>query len=122
MTADLTARPLTLTLGTLTLNVSDYTLQMDVPVQKHTLCDGSLRQTLLPESPCTLTVSGALLRGNAAAAVAALESALHLHTAFSFTFAGLSFADMQLTEVRSDVKNTAETAGFLLTLTGVTAS
>lgn len=122
MTADLTAHPLTLTLGSLTLNINGYQLQMTVPVQAHTLCDGTLSKTLLPESPCTLTVSGSLLRTNAETVIPALESALRNHTGFSFIFAGITFTGMQLTEVLSDVKELAGTAGFRLTFTGVTAS
>lgn len=122
MNVDLQAHPMTLTLGTLVLTVSEYQLKMNTPVIRHTLCDGSTHLTLLPEAPCTLTVSGTLLRDAAAEITDTLEAALAAHTAFSFTFRGTAFVNMQITALDTGAKYPAGQTAFQITLTGGTAS
>lgn len=121
-TFDPAAKPLTLLLGEMALAVTDYKLQTEVPVLRQRLCDGTLHQQLLPEMPCTLTVSGTARGSESGGILAALEILLAAHTAFDFRFAGIDFARMQLTALSAAVKQAAQTAEFSVSLTGVIAA
>ena len=120
MTVDLQMHPLTAMLGDVLLRVSRYQIKTEVPVLRQTLCDGSLHQTMLAALPCQLTLSGSALIGDASALTAFFHSAMQLHTAFSFEFAGAQYSGMQITA--AECSGEFRTAKWTVTLIGGTAA
>lgn len=119
MKTELVAERPMLTLGALSLHVTDYQLKAEMQVAKRILCDGTPYHRLLGELPCTLTVSGTAVRRESGDILAKLEAAMRERETFDFTFAGMQFSAMHLTAVTGAVKHLAGTAAYTVTLTGV---
>lgn len=109
---------LPLQLGALTLEVSDYRVQTDVPVLRSTLCDGTESIRLLPPKACTLSVKGTILQQEGGMYLSALQSALRTHRSFDTEFAGMTFSGLQIIAADCAAKDHGRTAAVSLTLIG----
>ena len=118
MTIDTGRKPVTLQLGALTLEISDYTLKTEVTVLRDTLCDGSTEVRLLPALPCTLRLTGTVLQTEGGTYLAALQNALRTHRSYDTEFDGISFTGLQITAAECTGKDHGRTADVTLHLIG----
>jgi len=108
----------TLTLGGLSLAAEQYQLKLECPVAKQILCTGEPRWTFLGLLPCSLHIQGRIAAGQAAALLNTLQSALALHSSFSFSFLGASFQDMQLSAMEYHCDDAAQLTDYSLSFFG----
>ena len=120
MTIDTGRKPVTLQLGALTLEISDFTLKTEVTVLRDTLCDGSTEIRLLPALPCTLRLTGTVLQTEGGTYLAALQNALRTHRSYDTEFDGISFTGLQITA--AECSGEFRTAKWTVTLIGGTAA
>lgn len=118
MTVDTTRRDAVLQLGSLKLPVSSYETACNVPAVRKTCIGGEAHTVLLGEIPCTLTVTGTLLRSGIADAAEVLHAALRAHTAFDFLLDEMQFSGMQLTDFKLKCRCPDRTAEFTVTMIG----
>ncbi|MBR4200353.1 MAG: hypothetical protein IKQ91_03630 [Oscillospiraceae bacterium] len=115
---DLQKHPLTLTLGSLTLMVSDYHIKTETAVIRRVLCDGTVTQTVCGDYPCKLTVTGQSVPEESGSLLAALTAEMCAHTVFAFQFAGITFTDMKIIAAEGRYRNSDGVTEYSLTLTG----
>ena len=118
MTTDTGRIRLPLQLGALTLEVSDYQIQTEVPVLRETLCDGTEVIRLLPVKPCVLKVRAVVLQSEGGTYLSVLQSAIRTHRSFDAEFAGVAFTGLQITAADCTAKDHGRTAAVSLTLIG----
>ena len=118
MTLDLERQETFVRLGAVVLPVSSYETALSVPVIRKTCADGKPYTKLLDEIPCSLTLSGTMLRTEAGRAVGLLHDALAAHTEYEFLLDGMCFQHMQATEIRLTGRGNAHTAEYRITMIG----
>ena len=118
MTLDLERQETFVRLGGVVLPVSSYETALSVPVVRKTCADGKPYTQLLEEIPCTLTLSGTMLRTEAGRAVSLLHDALAAHTEYVFSLDDMCFLHMQPAEVRLTGNGNAHTAEYRITMIG----
>lgn len=109
----------TLTLGDISVTVERYQLKLECPVAKQMLCSGEPRWTVLGMMPCILSIQGRIAAEEAAALLETLRTALNLHSAFSFTFLGTQFQQMQLTAMDYHCDDAAQLTDYALSFVGM---
>ncbi|HAG13533.1 MAG TPA: hypothetical protein DCG49_06685 [Ruminococcus sp.] len=107
------------TLGNVSLPVSDYSLQTDVPVKMLTLCDGQPYPVFLGTLPCTLSLRIVLPAADVSQIIRSLNYPLHNHTPFDFDFEQIRFSQMRLTALSCKTAQHDPLASLSLTLMGV---
>ena len=118
MTLDAVRRETRVTLGNVTLPVSEYETACSVPAVRKTCIGGEAHTVLLGEIPCTLTLRGTLLRRDAPGIALQLHDALAAHTAFDFALDTMQFAGMQLTDLHLKCQGGGQTAEITATMIG----
>ncbi len=114
----LLAKKESLTLGGIPLAVSGYSLKLECPVRKHTLCSGAPLWIPLGRLPCTVTFDGQLPADLAGTLLETLRTALNHHAAIDFTFLGIEFTGMQLTAMTYQSDAHAQLTDFHLCFVG----
>ena len=118
MVLDAVRRETRVTLGTVTLPVTEYETACSVPAVRKTCIGGEPHTVLLCEIPCTLTLRGTLRRQDVPGISLALHDALAAHTAFDFALDEMQFAGMQLTDLHIKCQGCAQTADIAVTMIG----
>ena len=118
MTIDTQREILILQLAALSLPVTDYQIQTEVPVLRDTLCDGSTQIRLLPPSPCILTVRCTVWQSECGMYLSALQMPMRKQRSFDTEFAGIQFLGLQITAVDCSVKEHGRTAVLTVSLIG----
>ena len=118
MTLDLSRQETFVRLGAVVLPVSSYEMMLSVPVVRKTCADGKPYTRLLEEIPCTLTLSGTMLRAEAGHAAGLLQDALAAHTEYAFSLDDMCYQHMQPTEIQLTGSGNAHTAKYRITMIG----
>ena len=116
MTLNLTEQMPAVTLGTLRLECSDFSLKTEMPVLRQTLCDGTLSETVLSDAKCTLQIAAVTYEGFAK--TAALFAAQLAQTAYSFTCCGLQFSGMRILSLNCTAKHSGKMTEISAVLRG----
>ena len=85
MPIDAVRRETRVTLGNTVLPIGKCEAVCSTPVVRKTCIGGEAHTALMEEIPCTVTLTGTLLRRSLCVIVPALHEALTAHTAFAFT-------------------------------------
>ena len=118
MPIDAVRRETRITLGDTVLPVGKCETVCSTPVVRKTCIGGEPHTTLLGEIPCTVRLTGTLLRRSLCRIVPALHEALTEHTAFAFTLDGVDYSQMTVTELHVAYQGQAQTADYALTMLG----
>lgn len=90
---------LRLKLGTLELTADSYRMELHRPTRRQTLVDGRFRETVLDVEPCVLRIESRVISADAAALKAAIRTAIHENTVFSFSFDRMCFTEMTIRDI-----------------------
>ena len=118
MPIDAVRRETRVTLGNTVLPVGKCEAVCSTPVVRKTCIGGEAHTALMEEIPCTVTLTGTLLRRSLCVIVPALHDALTAHTAFAFTLDGVDYSQMTVTELHVTYQGEAQTADYALTMLG----
>ena len=97
-----TKEPVMLSFGDFAMRAESYRLAMKRPELRTTLIDGACSETVLGLLPCELSACGIFLSEDAFDLRETLREAIENLTPFSFTFDGMTFANMTLRDYTLD--------------------